>query len=85
MMQPTTDAHWNGLVTAMGHPAWTDRMEWATQDGRSEGGAEITARLAEWASLKTKSELLEIGLANEVPIAPFLDVPEDTTGLLHSE
>jgi crotonobetainyl-CoA:carnitine CoA-transferase CaiB-like acyl-CoA transferase len=76
MMQPTTDAHWNGLVAAMEHPGWADRVEWATQDGRSEDGAEITERLAEWASLKTKSELLEIGLANEVPIAPFLDVPE---------
>lgn len=76
MMQPTTDQHWTGLVRAMGDPAWADRPEWATQDGRTEGGAEISGRLAEWARGLTKAQLLETGLRHEVPIAPFLDVPE---------
>lgn len=76
MMQPTTDQHWTGLVRAMGDPAWADRPEWATQEGRTEGGAEISRRLAAWARGLTKAQLLETGLRHEVPIAPFFDVPE---------
>jgi crotonobetainyl-CoA:carnitine CoA-transferase CaiB-like acyl-CoA transferase len=76
MMQPTTDAHWAGLVSAMEHPAWAAQPHWATQDGRTEDGAEISANIADWAASKTKAELLDIGLAHEVPIAPFLEIPE---------
>ena len=43
-----TDAHWQALCQAMGHPAWTREERFATLLGRKAHEDELEARLGEW-------------------------------------
>jgi crotonobetainyl-CoA:carnitine CoA-transferase CaiB-like acyl-CoA transferase len=76
MLQPTTDGHWAGLKAMLGDPEWAQAPEFATQDLRLQAGKAIQRQLAEWARHRTKAEIFELALANNVPGAPFRTMPD---------
>jgi len=71
---------WQGVVTAMGSPAWTERF--ATTEARIEDPAEIDRRIAEWSQTQTKIAAETLLQSHGVPAtamhspAEILDSPQ---------
>lgn len=79
MFQPTTDAHWAGLVAMLGNPTWALKPDLATYEGRAHHGAEITRELQSWARRLDKATLVRLGLEHGVPVGAFRE-PREVLG-----
>jgi crotonobetainyl-CoA:carnitine CoA-transferase CaiB-like acyl-CoA transferase len=77
VMLTTLEQHqWQGLVRAMGDPAWS-REEWCqTPAGRMEHMEEIAARKDEWGLELLREEIYHRAQAEGTPAAPVRDVAE---------
>jgi crotonobetainyl-CoA:carnitine CoA-transferase CaiB-like acyl-CoA transferase len=73
------DADWQGLVAAMGSPAWATDTAYATADGRRARADEIDARIGEWTAAQSKDAVARACQAQGVPAAPMLTGAEMTT------
>ncbi len=73
------DADWQGLVTAMGSPAWATDTGYAAADSRRARADEIDARIGEWTAAQSKDAVARACQAEGVPAAPMLTGAEMTT------
>ena len=73
------DADWEGLVAAMGSPAWAADAAYATVEGRRARADEIDARIGEWTAAQSKDAVARACQAHGVPAAPMLTGVEMTT------
>lgn len=67
-----TDAHWDALRDALGHPAWAEEPELATAAGRRDHHDEIDRELGAWCASRTSDEIVDQLWAAGVPIAPVV-------------
>jgi crotonobetainyl-CoA:carnitine CoA-transferase CaiB-like acyl-CoA transferase len=73
------DADWQGLVAAVGSPAWATDAAYATVDGRRARADEIDARIGEWTAAQSKDTVARACQEHGVPAAPMLTGAEMTT------
>jgi len=73
------DADWQGLVVAMGSPAWAADPAHAGVDGRRSRADEIDARIGEWTAAQSKDAVARACQEQGVPAAPMLTGAEMTT------
>jgi crotonobetainyl-CoA:carnitine CoA-transferase CaiB-like acyl-CoA transferase len=59
------DHQWQGVVAAMGSPAWADRF--STVESRIDAADEVDAHVAEWARARTKQDAETLLQAHGVP------------------
>lgn len=74
-----TDAEWQGLVAAMGHPDWAQAEQYSTMPARVARIDALHARLAEWTAQHDDRALAEQLQRHGVAAAPVLNVGD----LLH--
>ena len=74
-----TDAEWQGLVTAMGHPAWAAAPEFATLTQRLAHIDALHDQVAQWTRTAADTDLAGRLQAHGVAAAPVLNVAD----LLH--
>ena len=75
-----TDSDWQGLVTAMGHPAWAQDPDLATAPGRSRHQDMIDARISSWTSQHADRDVMSLVQAQGVPAGMMMymsDQPQD--------
>ena len=63
----------------LGDPEWARDPKFATQEGRSEHGAEVNEYLFAWAKDRTKREIYDLGLKHGFPCGIFYapsEIPE---------
>jgi crotonobetainyl-CoA:carnitine CoA-transferase CaiB-like acyl-CoA transferase len=70
------DDGWRALVKEMDAPAWAERAELATADGRYRAHDELDARIAEWARDQVAEALVERLQAAGVAAAVLVEVRE---------
>lgn len=70
-----TDAHWHGLVRALGSPGWSDDQALATSVGRRRAHDELDARLSKWFARRPLAEAVATLLAAGVPAAEVVVPP----------
>ena len=73
------DADWQGLVAAMGKPAWASDAAFATVDGRRQRADELDERIGEWTASLTKDEVAAKCQREGVPAAPMLTGAEQVS------
>lgn len=66
-----TDDQWDGLVDALGRPAWASD-EFATVEGRRRHQDDIDERLSAWCAGRTGDEIVETLWAAGVPVAKVM-------------
>ena len=71
-----TQAEWQGLVAAMGDPAWARATEFADLNGRLAHIDALHARLGEWTAGYDDYELAALLQAQGVAAAPVLNVAD---------
>jgi crotonobetainyl-CoA:carnitine CoA-transferase CaiB-like acyl-CoA transferase len=64
-----TDAQWDGLRRALGHPQWADDPALASHDGRVARHDQLDERLAEWAVDRDVDDLVGLLADHGVPAA----------------
>ena len=62
-----TDAHWNGLLQAMGDPAWSKQEKFATLLGRLEHLKELDAHIEAWTGGRSPEQIMQTLQALGVP------------------
>lgn len=62
-----TDAHWDALVDAMGHPAWAEQERFGTLLGRKANEDELEAGIAAWTGTLTPEDAMALLQAKGVP------------------
>ena len=67
-----TEAEWQGLVKAMGNPAWADEPIFASRYARLNHRREMDARLSEWTRERTPWEVTELLQNHGVAAFPVL-------------
>ena len=67
---------WERIKKLMGEPEWTQTDWYKDQDRRREHAAEVRKGLEEWAGTRTKKEIHEGALEEEVALSPFLSPME---------
>lgn len=75
-MLPDEEHHWKALVEWMGNPEWASDPRFQRAFDRSKNGVELTKRISEWVSDKSKHDLQKQGQARGVPIAMFSTVED---------
>ncbi len=65
-----TDQEWDGLVRAMGSPAWASEEAYGDQMLRWENRGELDARMSEWTGGLTKEAAFDACRAEGVPCGP---------------
>jgi crotonobetainyl-CoA:carnitine CoA-transferase CaiB-like acyl-CoA transferase len=70
-----TDAQWQGLVQALGSPAWAGDPALATAPARRRVHDELDARLAAWLATRAPAEAVDVLLAAGVPAAEVVSPP----------
>ena len=68
-----TQEEWNGLVQAMGSPAWVEEPLFASRYARLSHRRELDARLSEWTQEQTAWESTELLQSHGVAAFPVLD------------
>jgi crotonobetainyl-CoA:carnitine CoA-transferase CaiB-like acyl-CoA transferase len=77
VMLTTLETHqWEGLVRAMGNPAWANEGWCQTPAGRMQHMEEVTARKDEWGQSLLREEIYHLAQAEGTPAAPVRDVAE---------
>jgi crotonobetainyl-CoA:carnitine CoA-transferase CaiB-like acyl-CoA transferase len=79
VVQGPAERHWEALIEMMGRPEWALGDELKSHSGRRDHAELIRTGLVEWASDKTKAQLLDLALKHGVPLGGFRDVDEVTT------
>lgn len=74
----STEAQWQGLTVAVGHPEWQDEPRHSTWEGRIED-PEVEHHIAGWCRSVSTAEAMEVLQTLRVPSAPLLGVED----LLH--
>lgn len=64
------DAEWQGLVAALGHPAWGDKADYASVEGRKAHEAEIDALIAAWAKDQIALDAMHLLQSHGVAATP---------------
>ena len=62
-----TEAHWRGLVDALGSPAWAADASFATLEARLAKSADLESHIAAWTCGRTQGEVEELLQARGVP------------------
>jgi crotonobetainyl-CoA:carnitine CoA-transferase CaiB-like acyl-CoA transferase len=77
VMLTTLETHqWEGMLRAMGNPAWSE-AEWCKSPaGRMEHMDEIAARKAEWGESLRREEIYHLAQGEGTPAAPVRNVAE---------
>ncbi|MBM5812962.1 MAG: CoA transferase [Gammaproteobacteria bacterium] len=70
------DAQWQGLVRAMGNPAWTEAEVFRDLYMRAEHADAMYPLLAEWTRAQSKWEIMERCQAEGVPVTAVFTVAE---------
>lgn len=65
-----TDAEWQGLVAAMGHPAWSSMPDFAAAEGRKANEAELDAQIGEWTADKAALDTMHLLQRHGVAATP---------------
>ncbi len=73
------DIDWQGLVEAMGTPAWATDAALAGVDARRARADEIDDRIREWTAAQSKDAVAAACQQHGVPAAPMLTGAEQTT------
>jgi crotonobetainyl-CoA:carnitine CoA-transferase CaiB-like acyl-CoA transferase len=77
VMLTTLEKHqWEGLVRAMGNPAWAQADWCQTPEDRIQHFDEIAARKTEWTATLTREEIYHAAQAEGTPAAPVRSVAE---------
>jgi len=76
MVTPAQNHQWEGLVRAMGSPAWTQEKWCSTEAGRQEHRDELAPRVQAWASDLTRDEIYHRLQAEATPAGPVRNVAE---------
>jgi crotonobetainyl-CoA:carnitine CoA-transferase CaiB-like acyl-CoA transferase len=71
-----SDAEWQGLTRALGHPEWLDDERFRTASGRVAYAKERLDQTADVLKTRTTQEWLERLDAEQVPCAPILPLSE---------
>jgi benzylsuccinate CoA-transferase BbsF subunit len=58
-MAVRTEAEWQALCTAMGHPAWTQEAPFATREAREAHGDILEAHINAWTEQFTAPEVMD--------------------------
>jgi crotonobetainyl-CoA:carnitine CoA-transferase CaiB-like acyl-CoA transferase len=74
-----SDADWQGLVRAMGDPAWAGDADLATEAGRRARADELDERIGEWTASRSKDDVAAACQAEGVPAAPMLTGAEQVS------
>jgi crotonobetainyl-CoA:carnitine CoA-transferase CaiB-like acyl-CoA transferase len=69
----TTDAHWRGLVAALGAPAWADDTRFATPDQRVRHADELDKHVEAWAAGQDKYDAMHLLQSHGVPAGAVQD------------
>ncbi|MAI78729.1 MAG: hypothetical protein CL917_07305 [Deltaproteobacteria bacterium] len=62
-----SDEEWQGLVRAMGSPAWSADVRFVEASGRVEARSELDSHIAEWTRVQTPRAVMEACQAERVP------------------
>jgi benzylsuccinate CoA-transferase BbsF subunit len=54
------EAEWQGLITAIGNPAWTAEVRFSNPENRSRNSAELNDHLTEWTLQHSSEEVMQI-------------------------
>jgi crotonobetainyl-CoA:carnitine CoA-transferase CaiB-like acyl-CoA transferase len=73
------DVDWQGLVAAIGGPAWAKDADLATVDGRRARADELDDRIGEWTATRSKDDVAAACQREGVPAAPMLTGAEQVT------
>jgi crotonobetainyl-CoA:carnitine CoA-transferase CaiB-like acyl-CoA transferase len=73
------DTDWQGLVAAMGSPAWATDATFADVQGRRARADELDARIGEWTAGQTKDDVAAMCQRHGVPAAPMLTGAEQVS------
>jgi crotonobetainyl-CoA:carnitine CoA-transferase CaiB-like acyl-CoA transferase len=73
------DADWQGLVRAMGDPAWAGSADLATVEGRRARADELDEHLGEWTASRSKDDVAAACQREGVPAAPMLTGAEQVS------
>jgi len=73
------DRDWQGLVTAMGNPAWASDGALATVDGRRTRADELDEHIGAWTATRTKDDVAAACQREGVPAAPMLTGAEQVS------
>lgn len=65
------EAHWRGLVEAMGNPSWAQSEKFATGAARSANCLELRSRLIEWTTTVASDELYALAQRHGLLVFPF--------------
>jgi crotonobetainyl-CoA:carnitine CoA-transferase CaiB-like acyl-CoA transferase len=76
MLTPVQDHQWQGLVRAMGSPAWAAEPWCADERERQAHRDAIQPRIQEWASGSTRDEIYHRLQAEGTPAGPIRNVAE---------
>jgi len=74
------DRDWDGLVSALGRPAWTADVALGTAAGRRARRDDIDRHVAEWTSSRTDDEVMAELQARGVPAGKMMNIsgqPDD--------
>jgi crotonobetainyl-CoA:carnitine CoA-transferase CaiB-like acyl-CoA transferase len=71
-----SEAEWQGLVRAMGNPAWAADPAFATAAGRKAAETQLDAHIAAWTADKICVEAMHLLQAEGVPAAPSFKASE---------
>ena len=70
------DNIWKRLCTAAGKPEWLNDPRFATNQLRTQNEALLKPLIEDWTKHKTRWEVADLLLANDVPSSPVYDVGE---------
>jgi crotonobetainyl-CoA:carnitine CoA-transferase CaiB-like acyl-CoA transferase len=76
MVTPVQDHQWDGLVRAMGSPAWAQGDECRGEVARQEHHEEIQPRIQAWARELSREEIYQRLQAEGTPAGPVWNVAE---------
>jgi crotonobetainyl-CoA:carnitine CoA-transferase CaiB-like acyl-CoA transferase len=69
----TTDAHWDGFVTAIGAPDWTSDARFATQPDRIANAAELDKHVEAWTQPQDRYDAMHLLQSHGVPAGAVQD------------
>lgn len=85
-----SEAHWKGLLAAMGRTDLADDPGWASHPARCQRMQEVDDLVASWTREHTRTELQQLAQVHRFPFAPVRDLDEITNdrhmherGMLH--
>lgn len=71
-----SDTEWQGLVTALGNPAWGNDAAFASAEGRKANEAQIDTLIAEWAADRQAVEAMHLLQSQGVAATPCFKASE---------